>query len=575
MSFLQALSRFGPSAFQGYNDESNALFQQNQQQSQMGGADAYGAILRAIAAQNGGGPPQSMPSTGSFQPGGGSGGQPPSNVIPFQPGGIPQMKPMGMPSASPMPSMPPGGMPAQGGPPPQGPMGQPPQMPQPSGPPQMGGQPDSMARPVIGGGNMPQGQNGGLQNLTLQQIVAGIKQTNPNISNAAIGVAIDKFLPLMNVQAQMQYHQLLLSQGQQRLDQGQQRVNETVRGHDLNNDYRTARLAQFDQTIAQRDQQIKAREATAFQRMPPNIKAQADALRVQYQQDSMDYREAQRNASFHPEDPDMARAVSDARSIMSQSQQSYIGFLDRLQPGMAAPRPGGYVNGLPVAGPPTAPSAGGSPGAKPPASAPPQAPGQPAPVGKGPNGQPLFPLAPGQSWGGQGTSDTDAPPMTPERQRMADVRNRDQNSPLPAAPGKTPMFVAPAQLQRYASGGQKPLADMTDQDLAAVRDTTRQNRGRANIDQTDNSTLGRFIRALDEQRANSTQVEHEGEVRGNSETSDLYEQNDRATEDEKHQLLFRIAHALGIVQDDYLNPPDKAKRGSKPTGLEPLAPRNP
>lgn len=382
-NFLSALSRAGPSAFQGYNDEMAQLEKQRQIREQGAGADAYGAILRQIAAQQSG-QPQAMPSTGSFQPMQ-PGGQPPSNVIPFQPGGIPQMKPMGgPPTASPMPGgpppqMPPGGMPQGGG---QPQMGQPPAPPM--QPPMQGG-PDSMSRPMTGGGNQPnQGGGNPLQNLTLQQIVQGIKQSNPGISDAALGIAMDKFLPLMNAQAQLQYRMGMLGQGQQRIDQGQQRINETGRHNQVGEDDRARRLAQFDTQNALRAERIKQLEPAALGHLPPQIKAQADALRVRYQQEASNYREAMRTASFHQGDPEYEQQVMETKVLMFDSQRDYLDFLEKSAAQPQATSPAGAPGQGPT--PSTAP-------AKPATTAPAKPSGPPPPPGfteQGGKGGPLL-----------------------------------------------------------------------------------------------------------------------------------------------------------------------------------------
>jgi hypothetical protein len=164
---------------------------------------------------------------------------------------LPGMFNQQVPGSQPMPQMQQGGgMPPQGGgQPPMGPQAQRPPMapmqqpgqPQMRAPPQMmpqgGGQP-----PMQGGGGMQPGgqQQGGMQApqgqqqqpagpLTWQQIVQTVQRNNPGIKPEALGAAVDRYMPMMNQQSQMEWKQVMMQQRQQmetgrndRFQQGEQ-----------------------------------------------------------------------------------------------------------------------------------------------------------------------------------------------------------------------------------------------------------------------------------------------------------------------------------------------------------------
>src|SRR5262249_54326412 len=122
---------------------------------------------------------------------------------------------------SPQMAGPPQGMPQRPPMPPQGPpQGMPPQMPQ----------------------GMPQAA-GGQPALDWRMIMQKVQQANPGAPPNALASAVDRFIPLMNQQSQMQWREMslqlreqalqqqyemrmrALDQGDQRLGQGQQRID--------------------------------------------------------------------------------------------------------------------------------------------------------------------------------------------------------------------------------------------------------------------------------------------------------------------------------------------------------------
>ncbi len=141
-------------------------------------------------------------------PGAGQGPQPPMPGQPSMPSQPPEMpREMGgtmMPQPRPMEA--PGGSYAAGG----GPQA----MPQPG--PGLGPQPQ--------GGGMP----GGGQNITWQSVAQKVSQANPGANPRVIAAAVDKFMPIMNQQAQQQWQlmraQIMQQESGRRQQQGDDRI---------------------------------------------------------------------------------------------------------------------------------------------------------------------------------------------------------------------------------------------------------------------------------------------------------------------------------------------------------------
>lgn len=165
-----------------------------------------------------------------------------------------------------------GGGLAPGGPQPQPPM---PGAPSPQGAPQQpgitaGGPPQAMGRgampstPQPAGGppqgmpqqGMPQGGPqlpGGRQALDWRQIVATIRQSNPNIPPAVMAEAVNQFLPMMTQQSQMEWRNVSLQLREQALQQREQQFMLAESG----------RNQRADQASADRQAGIESRERTA------------------------------------------------------------------------------------------------------------------------------------------------------------------------------------------------------------------------------------------------------------------------------------------------------------------------
>lgn len=107
---------------------------------------------------------------------------------------------------------------------PQPPMPGQPSMPsQPPGVPQQG-PPQAMPQPGPGLGPQPQGGGipGGGQNITWQSVAQKVSQANPGASPRVIAAAIDKFMPIMNQQAQQQWQMMRAQIAQQEAGRRQQ-----------------------------------------------------------------------------------------------------------------------------------------------------------------------------------------------------------------------------------------------------------------------------------------------------------------------------------------------------------------
>lgn len=142
------------------------------------------------------------------------------------PGGMPQAP---IPGAQPMPVQAPQmGVPGGG------------MSPAMSGQPPMGGAP----QPPMGGAPQPGGMGGGMPALTWQGVVQQVVKANPGVRDPrVITAAVDRFMPIMNQQSQMEWRAIALgirqqqadtqrigaetraTQGEQRIEQGQQRLD--------------------------------------------------------------------------------------------------------------------------------------------------------------------------------------------------------------------------------------------------------------------------------------------------------------------------------------------------------------
>lgn len=250
------------------------------------GQQAFGKALQLLfqGSSQGGAPPQPpMPGQPSMPQGGPPGqqpGMPPGGPMPGgpPPGGM-QPPGMGQPQGSPPGMPPPGGQPPMPGP--GGPM--PPQ----GGPP--GGQPP--------GGQQPPGMQQGKPSLDLQSIIGAIVKSNPGAPPQVIAAAVNRFVPLMNAQAQQQWKELSLQlreqaimqsekykgiaaeQRGQALDQGQQRADTGRQESERKREQVDKRLQQGDKRIdleTQRLEQQKLQKQITTDMKMKQFQAQLD-----------------------------------------------------------------------------------------------------------------------------------------------------------------------------------------------------------------------------------------------------------------------------------------------------------
>lgn len=361
MTFGAALGSFGqsfaPAAMTSYD-----FFQKiAQAKMQEEAAKAYGGTLGGMYPMPP--PPGTPPQAYGSQP------TPPGSPVqqppmpqpkPFVPGQtFPQPKPMIQPGPMPGPSPMPGGSPQQG-------QVMPPNMPGPQNPmrdvtPQSAptGQPPGPSGPMAG--PAPQQSGGGGQGpfagMQLPQVIAAIKQHAPGISDEALGMAVDRFMPMLSADAQYQWRQMV--------DQREQkRIAETASWHDT-------RGAQFDRGLdlkAQgmqavqdrfdaRETRIRDRESkTANMRLPPDQEANRKYLAQSYNEAAHTARDAYDNLtrlqSYNAPQAAIDQAKEDytrADAVRWRVDQDYTRFLDGLKPTAASGKPPAAAPATPTA----------------------------------------------------------------------------------------------------------------------------------------------------------------------------------------------------------------------------------
>jgi len=243
-------------ALTGYNQEYDQITKQL-------GDVAFGRTLQALSQQSPTMPgmqPQGMPQ----QPG--MGGMPPQQQgqQPMPGGGSPPPPPTPPPAP-------------QGGP---GPSQQPasPQSPVGQGQAGMGQQPPQQP-PMQPTGYGRQGQ------LDWRAVIQKVQQANPQAPPQVLAAAVNRFLPLMNQQSQMEWKQIELqlreqglqnqqNLGQQRIEQGQERV-----------DQGSQRLQQAQDKEAEREKEFSVRETRL--ETEQQVKADQGYQRLQMQKDAI------------------------------------------------------------------------------------------------------------------------------------------------------------------------------------------------------------------------------------------------------------------------------------------------
>lgn len=193
------------------------------------GQQAFGNALRLMFGGAGAqGPPPMPPQPGQASMPAGGPPQGPAGMPPPMPGGAMMSQ---QPMAQQMPPMQGGGM---GPPPGPGGPGGPPPGPMPGGPPPMG--PGGPGGPP---GGAPGGQQGQPQ-LDLPTIIQAVTKSNPGAPPGVIAKAVDRFMPLMNVQAQMMWRQKSLELREQAESGRNTRFDAAEQGRDTRSQNRAS-----------------------------------------------------------------------------------------------------------------------------------------------------------------------------------------------------------------------------------------------------------------------------------------------------------------------------------------------
>lgn len=180
--------------YPAYQQAQMADYQLDDQRRQALARTAMGNALSILA----GGPPGMTSAPGGPQP-----------PMPGQ-ASQPMQQPGGAPGAGPMP--PPAAPQGAAGPAPRG-------LPAPGAPGPMPITPQGV--PQGGGGpQLPQGN----QPLDWRQLVAAVKQANPNLPPDVMAQAVSQFMPMMTAQSQMEWRQISLQLREQGLQQREQQV---------------------------------------------------------------------------------------------------------------------------------------------------------------------------------------------------------------------------------------------------------------------------------------------------------------------------------------------------------------
>jgi hypothetical protein len=413
---------------------------------------------------------------------------------------------------------------------------------------------DVTPKPVMSPGNSGAQPGGGgqgpFQGMTIQNVIGAIKQHAPGISDEALGMAVDRFMPMLSADAQFQWRQMVDAREQRRIAGTEAWRDRRGDQFDAGLQIKRDQMDAVNDRFHEREARLREKEAkTNFARLSPEQATQQKFFSQKFNETAHSARSAYdaltRLQSYNGKPEDVAaaqEAYTRADALRWAAQEDYERFLDTVKPSAAAPA------ALPA---PTQPVA--KPAAKP-ADAPP-----PGYIERTPGPQSSLENATGM---GTGTADFD--PQAPESPqhaaraaRMATVRDRDEASPMPASTLPPPRRLSPAELENYATGGQNRLSQMTpEQRIAAVGDRgPKLSRGRPG----ELNAIDRTIAEIEPRRRQSRRTVAAAYDQGYNETDGLNEENAAATEQEKHDILFRLAQTLGIVVPDYLNPPDKTK----------------
>lgn len=302
-NFWNALSQAGPAAVQGYQAQNDRALQQRQQ-AEMERQQQIAQQAEQIRGRT---------LMGMFQP--------------QMPGAVPMPQTMNRPNPTALAPQAPGssslGSSMPGPETTQRPM------------PTQIGQGQGFESPMTAQANQPS------QQLDWKTILTTIARENPGADPQAIAGAVEKFVPLMNSQSQMEWKQLQMAfkdrqmQATQdyrgnRIDLDRDKLNATV-------DYRAKRIAQIDRGLDLRP--------PPTERMAPAQKAKLDSLQKGFLQADTSMRTAQTNlqrAYLSYNQKNIAKAQADVDTAIDAAEaasQAYTSFVDSLQGGTTGMQP--------------------------------------------------------------------------------------------------------------------------------------------------------------------------------------------------------------------------------------------
>ena len=129
------------------------------------------------------------------------------------------------------------------------------------------------------GGGQPQGQPpqaGQVQQMSLADIVQAMKRAKPDLNGVELMQAVGHILPVMNAQAQQQYHAVQQQLAQQRINQGEERVQTTQRGQDLSHEDRQAGQSEKRREFDGRQERLKEQFAEKTRQFEEKLQTTQD-----------------------------------------------------------------------------------------------------------------------------------------------------------------------------------------------------------------------------------------------------------------------------------------------------------
>lgn len=338
---LRGIAHGGAGAVRGFMGAYQFMQAMQDRKRALEGERLFGDTLRTMYGPQPGeatGAPQNLLPPGGVQ-GGPPGGNPPMQVPGMQPmpgampgpQGMTQPMPQGPGMPMPLSARPP--MPPPGGPP----MGGPPGMPPPPAPQDFGSGAPS-------GAPLPNAPEGAMQRpapqLEWKSVLTTLARQNPNADPATLGRVVDRLLPMMNSQSQMEWREISgrikaleqerkTSQGDRRLDQGDRRLDQGDAANKERRRMNDARINKINTSIDTAATQAK---------LPPETKAILDTYKTFYNRMSTALNVAQTNlqrAMFEGSEENKVAAqqdVKEAEEALRDAQTRLESYVAKLLP---------------------------------------------------------------------------------------------------------------------------------------------------------------------------------------------------------------------------------------------------